>query len=61
MRAFDSDHVNLIADRHGQNKRLRLLNLRTSKGPELHVYLSSVPAQKEWSVYDERSTSTWAR
>lgn len=43
----------LITDRHGASKRLRLLDLHTSNGPELHVYLSSVPAQKDWSVYDD--------
>jgi hypothetical protein len=43
----------LIADSQGNNKHLRLLDLQTSNGPQLHVYLSSVPAQKDWFVYDD--------
>jgi hypothetical protein len=32
---------------------LRLDDLRTSNGPQLHVYLSSVTAQDDWFVYDD--------
>jgi len=32
---------------------LRLEDLKTSNGPELRVYLSSVPAQDDWFVYDD--------
>jgi hypothetical protein len=32
---------------------LRLENLATSNGPKLRVYLSSVPAQDDWFVYDD--------
>ncbi|MBK7583415.1 MAG: DM13 domain-containing protein [Myxococcales bacterium] len=32
---------------------LRLDELHTSNGPELHVYLSAVAPQKDWSVYDD--------
>ena len=33
---------------------LRLEDLKTSNGPELRVYLSSVPAQDDWFVYDDQ-------
>jgi hypothetical protein len=32
---------------------LRLEGLETSNGPDLRVYLSSVPAQDDWYVYDD--------
>jgi hypothetical protein len=32
---------------------LRLEGLATSNGPDLRVYLSSVPAQDDWYVYDD--------
>jgi hypothetical protein len=32
---------------------LRLDDLDTSNGPDLRVYLSSVPAQDDWYVYDD--------
>jgi Electron transfer DM13 len=32
---------------------LRLEGLETSNGPDLRVYLSSVPAQEDWYVYDD--------
>lgn len=32
---------------------LRLEDLKTSNGPELRVYLSSIPAQDDWFVYDD--------
>jgi hypothetical protein len=34
-------------------RMLRLEGLETSNGPELRVYLSSVPAQDDWFVYDD--------
>jgi hypothetical protein len=38
----------------GDRKRIvRLRDLATSNGPELHVYLSSVAPQDDWFVYDD--------
>jgi hypothetical protein len=36
----------------GGGRILRLENLATSNGPDLHVYLSTAPASSDWHGYD---------
>lgn len=43
----------LIIELKDGRRFLRLQGLETSNGPDLRVYLSSVPAQDDWYVYDD--------
>lgn len=43
----------LVLELDDGRRFLRLQNLETSNGPDLRVYLSSVPASDDWYVYDD--------
>jgi hypothetical protein len=43
----------LVVELADGTRYLRLEGLETSNGPDLRVYLSSVPAQDDWYVYDD--------
>jgi hypothetical protein len=43
----------VILELEDGSRYLRLDDLETSNGPDLRVYLSSVPAQDDWYVYDD--------
>ena len=43
----------LVLELDDGRRFLRLQDLETSNGPDLRVYLSSVPASDDWYVYDD--------
>jgi Electron transfer DM13 len=43
----------IVVELEDGTRFLRLEALETSNGPDLRVYLSSVPAQDDWYVYDD--------
>lgn len=43
----------LVLELEDGTRFLRLEGLETSNGPDLRVYLSSVPVQDDWYVYDD--------
>ncbi len=43
----------LVVELEDGRRFLRLDDLETSNGPDLRVYLSSVPASDDWYVYDD--------
>jgi hypothetical protein len=43
----------ILEDAEG-NRYLRFEDLETSNGPDLHVYISEVPASDDWYAYGER-------
>jgi len=45
----------LVVELPDGTRYLRLEELETSNGPDLRVYLSSVPAQEDWNVYDDEA------
>jgi hypothetical protein len=44
----------LILEEADGTRHLRFENLETSNGPDLHVYLSEIPASDDWYAYGER-------
>jgi hypothetical protein len=44
----------LILERADGTRYLRFEDLETSNGPDLHVYLSEIPAGDDWYAYGER-------
>ncbi len=46
-----------ILELAGRKRILRFENLNTSNGPDLHVYLSEIPASDDWYAYGERFVS----
>jgi hypothetical protein len=47
----------LVVELAGGGRILRFDDLETSNGPDLHVYLSEVPASDDWYAYGERFVS----
>ena len=49
----DTSGTALVVELDDGTRFLRLQDLETSNGPDLRVYLSSVPASDDWYVYDD--------
>lgn len=47
----------IVLQRGDGTSYLRFEDLRTSNGPDLHVYLSEIPAGDDWYAYGERFVS----
>ncbi|MGH2573746.1 MAG: DM13 domain-containing protein [Actinomycetota bacterium] len=47
----------IVLQRADGTRYLRFEDLRTSNGPDLHVYLSEIPASDDWYAYGERFVS----